>query len=74
MLQEHPDKELVEYILHGILDGFRIGYDYRKAHCVPAKLNMVSAVTNPQVAAAYLQEEVALGRVVGPLPMGSISV
>ena len=31
------------------------------------------AETNPEVVAAYLQEEVALGRVVGPLPVESIS-
>ena len=44
------------------------------SHCKSAKFNMLSADTNPQVVTSYLQEQVALaiGRVVRPLPLGSI--
>ena len=72
MLQDHPNQALVQYILSGIRGGFRIGFNYGKAACKPARCNLLSAETNPEVVAAYLQEEVALGRVVGPLPVGSI--
>ena len=68
MISDHPDKQLVHYILHGINEGFRVGFRYGKS----AKSNMLSADTNPQVVTSYLQEEVALGRVIGPLPLGSI--
>ena len=71
MLSEHPDKPLVQYILQGISEGFRIGFRYGNSHLKLAS-NLLSAKTNLQVVMAYLQEEVGLNRVVGPLPMGSI--
>ena len=72
MLQSHWDQALVQYILSGIREGFRIGFDYGKVSCKPAKCNLLSAEMNPDVVTAYLQEEVALGRVLGPLQVGSI--
>ena len=72
MLKNHPNQALVQYILSGIRGGFRIGFNYRQAACKPARCNLLSAEINPEVVATYLQEEVALGRVVGPLPVGSI--
>ena len=54
------------YILNGISKGFRIGYDYsNKAR--RATSNLLSASRNPEVVARYIQEEVSLGRVIGPL-------
>ena len=54
------------YILNGISKGFRIGYDYsNKAR--RATSNLLSASQNPEVVARYIQEEVSLGRVIGPL-------
>ena len=72
MLQSHPNQALVQYIMSGITHGFRIGFQYGKASCRSAKCNMLSAETNPEVVTAYLQEEVTLGRVLGPLPTGSV--
>ena len=72
MLQGHPNWTPVHYILSGIREGFRIGIDYEKASCKSAKCNLLSADRNPEVVTAYLQEEVTLGRVLGPLPVGSI--
>ena len=72
MLQNHSNQALVQYILSGIKEGFRIGFNYGKASCKSAKCNLLSAETNPEVVTAYLQEEVMSGRVLGPLHLGSI--
>ena len=74
MLQSHPNQALVKYVLSGIRERLRIGFDYWKASCKSrsAKCNMLSAETNPEVVTAYLEEEVALGRVLGPMQVGSI--
>ena len=66
LLQTHPDKDLVTYILQGISKGFRIGYDYNKK-AKRAASNLPSAYHNPEVVTKYIQEEVALGRMMGPL-------
>ena len=66
------NKALVQYILSGIKEGFRVGFDYSKASCKPAKCNLLSAETNPDVVTAYLQEAVTVGRVFSPLQVGSI--
>ena len=72
VLQGHWNKALVQYILSGINEGFRVGFDYGKASCKSAKCNLLSAETNPDVVTAYLQEEVTVRRVLGPLQVGSI--
>ena len=66
-LADHPDEEFRAYILSGIAQGFRIGYDYSLGSCKPATSNMRSACENSEVVQAYLDKEVALGRVVGPV-------
>ena len=55
-----------------IKEGFRVVFNYGKAVCKPAKYNLLLAGMNPELVTAYLQEEVLLGRVVGPLPLGAI--
>ena len=67
LLRGHPDKRFTQYVLAGIADGFRVGFDYARAECRSAQSNPLSADSNPEVVSRYLQEEVALGRVVGPL-------
>jgi len=67
-LVSHPDTDLVQLVLQGISQGFRIGFDYgtkRVQRC--AHGNMSSALDNPVVVDSYLQVELSLGRVVGPL-------
>ena len=66
LLQTHPDKDFVTYILQGISKGFHIGYDYNKK-AKRAASNLPSAYHNPEVVTRYIQEEVALGRMMGPL-------
>ena len=64
----HPDEELVAYVLSGIQEGFRVGFDYSKWKCISAKANLPSAMENKEVVTAYLKEECAQGHVirVGP--------
>ena len=66
-LKDHPDRNLVQYILHGIREGFRIGFN-RDNKCKRATSNMNSAIANPQPVSEFLQTELSAGRIVGPLP------
>ena len=68
----HPDREFCQYLIDGLTDGFRIGFNYTSHRCQAAKRNMLSAVQNPGVVEQYLKKECELGRVVGPLAAGSI--
>ena len=65
-LRDHPDPVLRHYILNGIWNGFRIGFD-RGVPCTPASSNMRSALDNASVVQEYLDKEVTLGRIVGPV-------
>ena len=49
MLRGHPDKEFTKFLLKGIQEGFRIGFDYASHSCKRASGNMASAVQNPEV-------------------------
>ena len=65
-LNSHQDKEFYAYIISGIANGFRIGYD-RQGYCRSAKSNMPSARKNPGVVDNYLKVEIEEGRVLGPI-------
>ena len=65
-LSNHPSLEFREYILGGIKNGFRIGFN-RRANCRSASRNLHSAVENAAVVREYLAKEVPLGRIVGPI-------
>jgi len=65
-LARHPDHQFRDYIVNGIKDGFRIGFDYNRK-CKPIGKNMRSAKQNPTVVTDYLLTECAAGRVVGPV-------
>ena len=65
-LRDHPDQEFADYVILGLQDGFRIGFD----HASPlkaAKRNIPSAAEHPSVVDAYIQDEVRQGRMFGPL-------
>ena len=47
-LKDHPDEVYVRYILSGIKDGFRIGYDYAAHTCASSSKNMQSAAAHPE--------------------------
>ena len=62
-LREHSDREFAAYILHGIREGFRLGFD-RSHSCRPATRNLRSVHEHPEIINAYLGNEVSLGRVI----------
>ena len=66
-LAGHPDREFRDYILIGISHGFHIGFDYGRYTCRPASSNMGSSSKNVEAVQAYLDKEVAPGRIVGPI-------
>ena len=61
----HEDQIFVKYILQGIAEGFRVGFNYQQhtASLQSRRRNMVSATQSPQVVSDYLMEEVTLNRV-----------
>lgn len=78
MLQSHPDTAYRDYLLKGLEQGFRIGFRHRSCSCKRATSNMKSAQEHPDIIDDYLDNQVKLGRVVGPLigamcPMANIS-
>ena len=66
-LGEHPDKAYAAFIIRGIQNGFRIGFDYSSNSCTGVGRNMISARFHPQQIQEYIEREVAAGRVIGPL-------
>ena len=58
-LLSHLDRRFAEFILQGIQNGFRIGFD-RRSWLQPASSNL--SVDNPQIVSEYLLREVSLGR------------
>lgn len=71
-LQEHPDTRLKDYVLRGIQEGFRVGYDYRNHKCKRVKDNLRSALEHPDVVCKYIAEECADGRLLGPFSPDSL--
>ena len=66
-LSELPDRTFRNYILDGIARGLHIGFNYSQCSCRPATSNMRSALENASVVQAYLDVEVALKRIIGPV-------
>ena len=58
-LVTHPDKDYMSYIIEGMSDGFRIGFD-RRCRLQPPPAN--SMTKNTAIISEYLQREVSLGR------------
>ena len=70
MLENHPDKQYVDFILNGIRDGFRLGFQRESDKDLVislARKNMKSADENPQVVRDYLEAELRRGTMLGPL-------
>ena len=67
MLQDHPDKTYVQWVVKGIQQGFRIGFD-RHYSCYPATANLSSQV--PHIISEHLSKEVRLNKM-WCCPLGS---
>ena len=67
-LRGHPDWAFIQYLLDGLTQGFRIGFN--RAHPLrSASTNMGSAYLLPEVISTYLRKELSLGRMLGPFPL-----
>ena len=66
VLHPHPDQRFAEYILNGLLAGFRIGFS---RHCPLQALhrNHPSASQHTEVVREYIKSELERGSLVGPL-------
>ena len=62
-MSSHFDSEYVSYILPGIEQGLRIGFDYSGFGCRRARQKILAKI-NASVVDQYLRQEEALGRVV----------
>lgn len=62
----HPDQSFVTYVLDGLQNGFRVGFNPVSVSLKPATQNMPSASLQPSVIDDYLSTELAKGRVAGP--------
>ena len=67
-LATYPNRDLADFFLQGISQGFRIGFSYGSTHLKPSKLNLEGARSHPNVVDDYLQTEINLNRVAGPFP------
>ena len=65
-LRDQLDQRFRNYIVTGLRDGFRIGFESPRSY-QPVTKNMRSAEEKADVISSYLQEECASGRVLGPL-------
>ena len=66
-LGSYPDDSLRHYIVSGLRDGFRIGFNHGSHACQSCKSNMVSVMEQAQVVRDYLATELAEGKVLGPV-------
>ena len=67
-MASHPDRLFADYIFKGLSEGFRIGFS-RGSICLHSRTsNHPSALANQEVVQQRITEEVAAGRLHGPLP------
>ena len=64
VLASYPDREFAAFVVRGIQEGFRIGFDYRRQSGRKASRNMRSAGENPEPIDRYVQAELQAGRLI----------
>ena len=65
-LADYPDQAAAAYVLNGLRDGFRVGFETLSASLWSSSSNMRSTFDHPSVINAYLENEVSCGWVAGP--------
>ena len=66
-LSQHPDGTYRDYLVRGLREGFRIGFQYRRRSCHGASANMSTAMEHPEVVGEYLRAELRARRILGPV-------
>ncbi len=64
-LADHQDRTFVDWVVTGIREGFRVGFQYGSHCCKRATRNMASPGQEQEVVYEYLARECAKGRVLG---------
>jgi len=72
LLTSHPNRQLVQFFMSGISQGFRIGFKQPKKTLKSAKRNLGCALDYPETVTKYLADEIVLGRVAGPYKISAI--
>ena len=72
MLMSHPDRNLAQFMLDGICNGFRIGFTKQPSSLRAARSNLEGAREYPDVVTDYLATEISQYRVAGPFPPRAI--
>ena len=67
LMTYHPDQQFVQYILQGLIKGFRIGYDRSGSSLRPLRHNHPSSLANPHTVSMHVDRELQAGRLVGPI-------
>lgn len=70
-LKYHPDRQFAEYILRGISEGFKLGFN-PDSKLRAASRNMPSAEEHPEVISKYITQEVKASRILGPFTPNDI--
>ena len=70
-LRRHPDREFCAYLLWGMAEGFRVGFQYTHS-CTAVRFNMKSASECPEVVDDHLRREGEAGRAIGPVNAKSL--
>ena len=60
-LATHHDPDFVGWVLRGLQEGFRLGFDDTKVNLSSAHSNMNSANQHPELVSQYIQKEVLAG-------------
>ena len=63
-LSGYADQRFAAYIIRGVEQGFRIGYNPHMVKLQPARVNMSSTAEQPEVVEKYLLEELSANRIV----------
>ena len=66
-LSQHLDATYRDYLVRGLHEGFRIGFQYRRRSCRSTSANMPMAMKHPEVVGEYLRAELRARRVLGPV-------
>ena len=72
LLQEHPYKPLVNFLMLGISEGFRIGFIGPHNSIKSARMNLAGALQHPSVVEEYLATELSQHHVADPFDKGDV--
>ena len=64
-----PNRDCTTYVVKGLSQGFRVGFDYAHHSCTSGKRYMISASQHPEAIDDYLRVEVKKDRVLGPVDL-----